>query len=127
MINRQKYFPSFVIFISALILPISCHKILPEEKVEKSPPALTKGYIRLPQNVSDRYYGFNIYRAEKKEGEFIKVNKELILAPAAGEQKPLFFVDETIIKGKTYYYYVEGITHSGKKERITPVFKVVVQ
>lgn len=58
--------------------------------------------------------GFNLYRADSADGEFIKINDELI-PPAAdpfigGEHT---FEDETVIRGETYYYQLETIDRNG--------------
>src|SRR5687768_18527287 len=52
--------------------------------------------------------GFNIYRSESAEGEFVQINERLIASaadPAAGASYS--FTDETVEAGKTYYYRLE--------------------
>ena len=58
--------------------------------------------------------GFNIYRSEKKDGTFIKLNQKLI--PSAGNSampNDYQFTDKTAIKDKQYYYYLEDVNVSG--------------
>ncbi len=58
--------------------------------------------------------GFNLYRSDTPDGEFVKINVELI-PPApdpfvGGEHK---FVDENVIRGRTYYYQLESVSRHG--------------
>jgi hypothetical protein len=62
--------------------------------------------------------GFNLYRADTAEGEFVKINNELI-PPAAdpfigGEHT---FVDEDVSRGNTYYYQLETVDRNGNTTR----------
>jgi hypothetical protein len=62
--------------------------------------------------------GFNLYRADSAEGEFVKINSELI-PPAAdpfvgGEHT---FVDENVTRGKYYYYQLETVDRNGNTTR----------
>ncbi|MCI0650126.1 MAG: hypothetical protein L0332_31410 [Chloroflexi bacterium] len=66
--------------------------------------------------------GFNLYRAEAADGEFVKVNNELI-PPAAdpfiGDRHT--YVDRDIVRGKTYYYLLETIDRNGNATRTDPI------
>ncbi|MCA9990585.1 MAG: hypothetical protein H6666_08325 [Ardenticatenaceae bacterium] len=58
--------------------------------------------------------GFNLYRSDTPDGEFVKINAELI-PPApdpfiGGEHT---FVDKNVIRGQTYYYQLESIDRRG--------------
>jgi hypothetical protein len=62
--------------------------------------------------------GFNIYRADSEDGEFVKINNELI-PPAAdpfigGEH---IFKDENVTRGTTYYYQLETVDRNGNTTR----------
>ncbi len=62
--------------------------------------------------------GWDIYRSEKKDGKFVKVNKELI--PGAGNSampNTYQFVDKTAIKGRQYYYYLEDVDIVGTRNK----------
>ena len=70
--------------------------------------------------------GWDIYRSEKKDGKFIKINDELI--PGAGNSampNTYQFVDKTVVKGRQYYYYLEDIDIAGmrNKSSIIPISK----
>lgn len=66
--------------------------------------------------------GFNIYRSDTAEGEYEKINDELI-PPAAdpfvgGEHT---YVDETVTRGQTYYYQLETVDRNGNTTRTDPI------
>jgi len=63
--------------------------------------------------------GFNLYRSELPEGEFQKVNEDMIRS----SQDPLLgadykFTDLGVKPNKTYYYQLEEVETSGKKKII---------
>lgn len=65
--------------------------------------------------------GFNLYRSDTPDGEFVKINQELI-PPAAdpflgGEHK---FVETNVIRGQVYYYQLETIDRYGNARREGP-------
>jgi hypothetical protein len=58
--------------------------------------------------------GFNIYRAETENGEYVKINAALIPAMGSVAQGAAYkFVDRSVERGKTYYYKLEDIDLSG--------------
>lgn len=62
--------------------------------------------------------GFNLYRSDTADGEFLKINEELI-PPAAdpfigGEHT---FTDEEVTRGQIYYYQLETIDRNGHTTR----------
>jgi hypothetical protein len=117
---------SIVISILLLLFLAGCSKI--SEPAGSSTPAnqnLGKGYIRLPNNLGQKYYGFNIFRGEKRDGPFVRANKEIFPAKGKGGDKPFVFIDDQLVVGKEYFYYIEGITFAGRKERVTPPFRAV--
>lgn len=66
--------------------------------------------------------GFNIYRAESKDGSFAKVNEQLIPASvdavAGGKYK---YEDADVAAGHTYYYQLEDVEYSGTTTRHGPI------
>ena len=70
--------------------------------------------------------GFNIYRRETKEGEYIKVNSKLIQS-AVTDSFPhdYSYTDDNLKFGQTYYYYIEDVDFSGKKDK-SPLFQITV-
>jgi metallo-beta-lactamase class B len=69
-------------------------------------------------------FGFDVYRSEREEGPFVRINPEIVEgAGTTDEPQSYELVDDTIDPHKTYYYYVESISMSGQRERFTPVGK----
>ncbi|MCX5887739.1 MAG: hypothetical protein NT096_17855 [Proteobacteria bacterium] len=59
--------------------------------------------------------GFNLYRAESANGEYIKINFSLIPAQGSGISGATYqFIDEDVINRRTYYYKLEDIDIYGK-------------
>lgn len=62
--------------------------------------------------------GFNVYRADSPDGEFTKINNELIppaVDPFIGGKHS--YVDENVIRGTTYYYQLETVDRNGNVTR----------
>ncbi len=70
--------------------------------------------------------GFNIYRSEAEDGEYVKINDALI--PAQGDPSTgasYSFVDTDVRPGKTYYYKLEDVDTSGNSTFHGPVSATV--
>jgi hypothetical protein len=66
--------------------------------------------------------GFNIYRAEAEDGEYVKINDTLIPAQGSPTQGANYqFIDENVKNRTTYYYKLEDIDLSGKSTMHGPV------
>lgn len=64
--------------------------------------------------------GFNIFRSERVDGDFARVNKDLI--PAArfsARVRQYEYIDSDIDPCKTYYYYVDGVSTNGESMRVS--------
>jgi hypothetical protein len=58
--------------------------------------------------------GFNMYRAETENGEYVKINGALIPAKGSVAQGATYrFVDWSVEKGKTYFYKLEDVDIAG--------------
>ncbi|HIE28917.1 TPA: hypothetical protein EYP66_16710 [Candidatus Poribacteria bacterium] len=79
--------------------------------------------------------GWNIFRSEKRNGKYVKINSALI--KGAGDSaisKSYEYIDDNISKGATYFYYLQAIDFNGKTTRskiivatpMTPIGKLVV-
>jgi len=66
--------------------------------------------------------GFNIYRSERAEGPYTRINPQLIPAKndliAGGTYT---YVDDKTQASQTYYYQLEDIELNGKSARHTPI------
>jgi hypothetical protein len=66
--------------------------------------------------------GFNLYRADSADGEYIKINDSLILAEGSSTNKANYeFVDTAVKNRKTYYYKLEDIDLNGTATMHGPV------
>jgi len=62
--------------------------------------------------------GFNIYRSDTKDGKYVKVNAVLIKGAGTDATPHNYsFTDEDVVKGFTYYYYIEDADFSGKTNK----------
>lgn len=69
-------------------------------------------------------FGFDVFRGDTEEGEFTKLNKEPILGAGTTDESSRYsWRDDTIDPCKDYWYYVESISTSGVREKMTPTFK----
>ncbi|MCX5904610.1 MAG: hypothetical protein NTV89_14350 [Proteobacteria bacterium] len=66
--------------------------------------------------------GFNLYRSESADGEYIKLNTSLIPAKGSSTQGATYeFVDTDVQNRKTYYYKLEDIDLTGTSTMHGPV------
>ena len=68
--------------------------------------------------------GFNIYRSSSADGEFVRINENLIPAspdPLTGGSYE--FKDQNVIPGRTYYYVLEDIDNNGAANRSQDIVK----
>lgn len=69
-------------------------------------------------------FGFDVFRGDTEEGEFVKLNKDPILgAGTTDETQKYQYRDDSIDPCRDYWYYVESISTSGVREKMTPTFK----
>lgn len=66
--------------------------------------------------------GFNLYRADSADGDYIKIN-DFLIPPAAdpfigGDHQ---FIDRNVRWGSTYYYKLETIDRYGNSEMTSPI------
>jgi hypothetical protein len=66
-------------------------------------------------------YGYLIYRSDRREGPFRRLNREILPVSSATGPHVYTYVDEPIEPGQTYYYYVESIYRGGTKSRLSGV------
>gem|GEM_PF-3313709 len=66
--------------------------------------------------------GFNLYRSESKQGNYTKINEQLIPAKGSAVQgADYIFIDKNVKNGRTYYYKLEDIDTAGKRTIHGPV------
>ena len=71
----------------------------------------------------DGVYGYLIYRAERREGPFRRLNLDIVHArpDGPGGVSSYRYVDADVEPGRTYYYYLDTLTMSGLKQRLSGV------
>jgi hypothetical protein len=69
--------------------------------------------------------GFNIYRAESKDGEYVKINSSLIPAEGTATSGATYqYIDENVQNRKTYYYKLKDIDLNGTSTMHGPMSAV---
>lgn len=68
-------------------------------------------------------YGYLVYRSLHREGPYRRINPEIIHArhepaPATTSYR---FADTDVEPGRTYYYYLDTVSQSGLKQRLSGV------
>jgi len=66
--------------------------------------------------------GFNLYRSDRPDGPFARINQDLIPAspdPLVGGSYS--FTDTDVVAGHTYYYQLEDVETSGTTTRHGPI------
>jgi hypothetical protein len=92
----------------------------PEERVANTP----KWTLASEQD----NFGFEVFRGDSENGEFVKLNKEPILGAGTSDETHKYqFRDDTIDPCKEYWYYIESISTSGVREKFTPTFKAAAK
>jgi hypothetical protein len=62
--------------------------------------------------------GFNIYRSESENGEFVRINDQLIPSQSDAVSGAAYtFVDDNVERGKTYYYRLEDIEYDNSTQQ----------
>lgn len=96
---------------------------LEEISAEVSPAGFARPrVIRWATATEFESYGFHVYRGPTPDGPFERLTDEVI--PGAGTSdvpRHYRYEDTAAEQGKTYYYYVESISTSGRTRRLTPV------
>ena len=67
-------------------------------------------------------YGYLIYRAEDRVGPFQRVNQAIVRVPADGAEEHRYaYVDDDLVPGQTYYYYLDAVSTGGVKQRFSGI------
>jgi parallel beta-helix repeat protein len=86
--------------------------------------ATTNKYILLKWTTASEIdnAGFNLYRSESGDGEYVKINSSLIPAEGTSTSGATYkYVDNDVQNRKTYYYKLEDIDLHGKSTMHGPV------
>ena len=70
-------------------------------------------------------YGFNLYRSEKEDGDFAKINDTLIESQGSATKGATYtYINGEVKSGHIYYYKLEQIDLSGKSIFHGPVYAI---
>ena len=108
LVRRLAWLIPGVLVIAALVLAL-------QASAASSQPVITVEWSTASElNTA----GFNLYRSEKPDGPFTRINSEII----PGSADPLVggsysFTDTNVIAGHTYYYQLEDVETGGVTTR----------
>lgn len=135
MYSRPDYFNSFnylkkvIIKYEGTISPLKCYYFL--EACEQSAITLASfdaesgnHEIKIAWSTESEMdnAGFNLYRSESENGEYIKINDALIPAEGSPTQGASYtFTDDGLQNRKSYWYKLEDIDLNGKATMHGPV------
>jgi hypothetical protein len=71
-------------------------------------------------------YGYLVYRAEKREGPFLRVSREIVHRQGESDEAEYAYTDWDVEAGRTYYYYLDTIGMDGRKRRFSGVIQKTV-
>ena len=71
-------------------------------------------------------YGYLVYRADRREGPFRRVNRDILKVSSGPEPHAYSYTDDQVVPGRTYYYYLESIGRGGTKSRLSGVMTKVI-
>jgi hypothetical protein len=92
---------------------------LSAQELQKLVPDNSPGKVRIRWRVEtqEENYGYNIFRSNTADGNYLKINTAII--PGQGSTNiPMDYCyeDRSVNRGQTYYYYIESVTTSGVRE-----------
>lgn len=71
-------------------------------------------------------YGYLVYRADRREGPFRRINRDILRVSSGPEPHVYSYTDDQVAPGHTYYYYLESIGRGGTKSRLSGVMTKVI-
>ncbi|MET0555237.1 MAG: hypothetical protein ABW221_19500 [Vicinamibacteria bacterium] len=74
----------------------------------------------------DQTYGYSVYRAESREGPFLRVNARVVPVGAGPAPGAYAYEDDTVEPGRSYFYYLESVSRGGVKTRLSGVVTKVI-
>ncbi len=85
--------------------------------------AITPNTIRWVTQTEEDSFGYDVFRGPTEQGPFTRITP-LPIASAGSTDIPqrYHFVDQGIEADTVYWYYVESISLTGRRERVTPVY-----
>jgi hypothetical protein len=74
-------------------------------------------FIRWRTETQEDNYGFNIYRADKENGDYVRANDKIIAGEGSTNVPHEYcFMDTGLERGSVWFYYIESVSLQGKRE-----------
>lgn len=74
----------------------------------------------------DQTYGYLVYRADRREGPFQRLNPKVVQVGAGPTRGSYAYEDETVEAGRSYFYYLESVDRGGRKRRLSGVVEKII-
>ncbi len=74
----------------------------------------------------DQAYGFLIYRSDRREGPFRRVNPQVVPVQTGPKPHRYVYEDQDVEPGRSYFYYLESLSKAGQKSRLSGVVTKVI-
>ena len=96
------------------VLPVSLSKFRPERLKES-----TEVVVRWVTESETNNAGFNILRSESRNGEFTKLNAQLITGQGTTSERTVYgFIDKTAKPNVVYYYQIQDVSLDGEVQTL---------
>ena len=88
-----------------------------------SPFSVSPNVIRWVTQSEEDIFGYDVFRGARESGPFERINAETILGVGTTDLPQRYsYSDETIEAGTVYWYYIESVSLSGERSRLTPIY-----
>jgi hypothetical protein len=74
----------------------------------------------------DQTYGYVVYRAERREGPFLRANARVVPVGTGPAPGAYAYEDDTVEPGRSYFYYLESVSKGGAKTRLSGVVTKII-
>ena len=125
-----------VLIVSVLLNCAHTKSNVPESDTSSPEPGIGVTTTPVPDNNADHpritlqwrteseadNFGFNVYRADSRDGPFTRINKDIIPgAGTSGTPHEYTYTDFDVVRLKVYYYYLESVSFEGVKQKFSPI------
>lgn len=88
-----------------------------------SPFSVSPNVIRWVTQSEEDVFGYDVFRGASETGPFQRINAETILGVGTTDLPQRYqFSDGAIRAGTVYWYYIESVSLSGERSKLTPVY-----
>ncbi len=115
--GRKRFMPAAVLLMGCISGLMTGCAIEPKESSDRLINLISWSTASESDN-----FGFDVYRSETEQGPFDRISTEPLEGGGTTDLPRNYrFVDETIVSGQEYFYYVESISLRGQRQRFTPL------